>query len=641
MINFSCDPNFQQHVGSVEVQGTNPRMTPNAPVRSRATDNGKRGFSAIDRAITLDRRGDRYVGLVLESMNASSGPKIVSTLDFSASDLASGIDAAGGGRVVMLIPGNQATCRVISAPDALGEEAVASLDLACEADFGDVVLAHRRSAGVLPGCLNSLAILACWPIEQLDSASVQQLTDPASAQTDAARDAILQSAACVPVVAALAAIVAPSGWGIAYDRQAGWIVGIGTRGEVPIIRCFIEDGDDATAWNAAIQRVQRLVIDEATQPNTAESRAWAETSTGRSVLLDSLSRDQLINRGIARATDSSWLAQHALALGAAIVASSPDIRVRSIASLRLSVPKVILPVLVRLARWFAKPRNAIATIIVSVLLITLAPIGLASARQALLTNKTTGLDAGRGEREQLITQALMYNEIEQMRWPMTKLLSDLSRATPVGIEVDSLRIGPDTGVSVQGSATKMELVNQLESNLSASGVFSSVKVNRTSATDKGVEFDVTALVRAPNFAAKLAEDFAKNPIQMREGFVMPVAPAISTRAARGIGTTGSNNGSSSSASSTVGSGNSSGNSSNRVGSNEASRRPVADNNDLPPELTDEKIAQMPRSEAVNEFAKRRKYLSLNPNADGSTRQRLESEISKLRARMDELAKVSK
>jgi len=122
---------------------------------------------------------------------------------------------------------------------------------------------------------------------------------------------------------------------------------------------------------------------------------------------------------------------------------------------------------------------------------------------------------------------------------------------------------------------------------------------------------------------------------------MPVAPAISTRAARGIGTTGSNNGSSSSASSTVGSGNSSGNSSNRVGSTEASRRPVADNNDLPPELTDEKIAQMPRSEAMKEFAKRSKYLSLNPNADGSTRQRLESEISKLQARMGELAKVSK
>lgn len=547
--------------------------------------------------VALDRRGTRVQGVVLDAHDAGS-PRILDTIDATDADLSPRLSSvAPEATLVLLIPGDEATSRGVAAPEGPREEAIAALELECEADFADIAPAHRRSVGLLPGAMSGVAVLTCWP--------------GADTPTDSAGVSLLD-ARCVPVIASLAALVSTNGWAYAYDREQGWIAAVDASVEKPSVRVFIEDPSDARAWASALNRVRESL----------GAGAEAGSASSRVVRLDDASV-AAIERLAPRASDASWLNGNGLALGAAIIAGSSSASVRAIASLRASRPKEAIPPHVRLARWVSVPRHAVMTIVAAVLVLTLGPIGLAWARYSILAQKAEGLDSGRAEREQLMVQAAMFEDVERSRWPMTKLISDISRATPVGVEVESLRLAPDSGVSIQGAARSMDLVNQLESNLTGSGVFAGVKVNRTTATDAGVEFDVSASVRSPHASAKLTEDFAARPLVSRDGFVMPTLPP--PRATRSSGASG--NGSASTARPNA-----------SEGSGLASRRPVVDNNEAPPALTAEAIAKLGSGPAMIEWAKRRSYLQKNPNADGTTRQRIQDEITRLEARREELRK---
>lgn len=549
--------------------------------------------------IALDRRGSRVQGVVLDAHDAGA-PRIVEVIDATDADLAQRVStAAPDATLVMLIPGDEATSRGVPAPEGPREEAIAALELECEADFADIAPPHRRSVGMLPGAMSGVSLLTCWP-------GADASTDPAGVS--------LTNAHCVPTSAALAALVSTNGWAYAYDRDHNWIAAVDASVDKPSVRVFIEDATDARAWSAALNRVRESL----------GAGGEAGSASSRVVRLDDASIAAL-ERIAPRASDASWMNSNGLAMGAAIIAGSSSPSVRAIASLRASRPKEAIPPHVRLARWVSVPRNAVVTIMVALVLLALGPIGLGWARYSILAEKAEGLDAGRAERDQLMIQSAMFADIEKTRWPMTKLISDISRATPVGVDIESLRLAPDSGVSIQGAAASMDLVNRLESNLTGSGVFAGVKVNRTTATDAGVEFDVSASVRSAHTAAKLAEDFAAEPLVSREGFVMPTLPP--PRATR------SNGSSSSGSSSASGRPNSS-----EGSSTSASRRPVADNNEAPGALTDEAISKMNNSTAMIEWAKRRSYLQKNSGADSGTRQRVQDEITKLEARREELRK---
>lgn len=547
--------------------------------------------------VGVDRRGSRVQGIVLDTHDAGS-PRIIETVDATDSDLSQRIEAFGAEATrVVVVPGHQATCRGVASPEGPREEALAALELECEADFADIAPAYRRSVGMLPGAMSDVALLSCWPGPDISADQVGSLAD----------------AKCVPVVAALAALVSSNGWAYAFDRDEGWIASVDASVEKPGVRVFIEDPTDSREWSAALDRV-RESLGAGREP---------EAPMPRVVRLDDASLSAL-ERVAPRISDPSWLNNHGLALGAAIIAGSTSPSVRAIASLRASRPKEAIPPHVLLARWVSVPKHAVVTIAAALLFLTLGTIGMAWARYSILAQKAEGLDSGRTEREQLLVQAAMFADVEKNRWPMTKLISDISRATPVGVDVESLRIAPDSGVSIQGAAKTMDLVNQLESNLTGSGVFTGVKVNRTTATDQGVEFDVSASVRSPHAVAKLSEDFAAKPLVSREGFVMPTLPP--PRATRsGSSSTGGTNGSARP---------------NASESSEAStsRRPVADNDEPPVALSDDAISKLAGGPAMIEWAKRRSYLQKNPGADSATRQRIQDEITKLEARREALRK---
>src|SRR5207245_2223573 len=106
-----------------------------------------------------------------------------------------------------------------------------------------------------------------------------------------------------------------------------------------------------------------------------------------------------------------------------------------------------------------------------------APMLLSGARLAILEHKTAAVAAQRATQAESARRAALYAHLEQTRWPMTKLMADIAAAAPVGVVVDTLRISPEQGLSLQGTAKSSDLLNQLEQNLNKTGLFRDVKID--------------------------------------------------------------------------------------------------------------------------------------------------------------------
>ena len=72
-----------------------------------------------------------------------------------------------------------------------------------------------------------------------------------------------------------------------------------------------------------------------------------------------------------------------------------------------------------------------------------------------------------------------------------------------------------------------------------------------------------------------------------------------------------------------------------------SRRPqTADSDALPAPLTDDQIAKMDFTTAMREWSTRKKYVQTHPKLDAGDKTRLDDEVTKTKARMDEAKKAA-
>ncbi len=204
---------------------------------------------------------------------------------------------------------------------------------------------------------------------------------------------------------------------------------------------------------------------------------------------------------------------------------------------------------------------------------------------------------------------------------MTKLMADISGATPEGVTLDSVTLAPDQGLALKGSAESQELLNQLQKSLNDTGLFEKLKVARAEATSSGVSFDLSADVVNPHTPVKPADDFAARPLAVRlYGEDATLYPSTSEAAAdasgpeRREGRSGRDD------------------RSERRTRESPSARPAPAKVEIPPPLTDEQIGALDRAGAMKEWALRKKVAG-STQVDAPTRERLEKEIPKLAERM--------
>jgi len=257
---------------------------------------------------------------------------------------------------------------------------------------------------------------------------------------------------------------------------------------------------------------------------------------------------------------------------------------------------------------------------------------LSWGRLALLDSRTARLAEMRVGREAMERSAAMYSQLERSRWPMTKLLADVSGATPVGITVTNLRLSPEQGLAIQGTADAADLVNTLQANLNKTRLFSNIKINRVESKSQSLaEFDVTADVTQPHAPSKPVEDFAARTLAQRmygEGASNTSMPVARTDEGSGSRRRVERGGSERPTAERANGGEQADSRPSEAGSRRPSSMPEA----VPPPVSDEDIAKMDRSAAMKGWTNRKSYIQKNPGLDAATKQRLEDEVTKMRAR---------
>lgn len=576
-------------------------MKPTTPPRSGPSGQGAAIVAGVEH-----HSGAWFAAVV------SGGPEgptlIASRREASPEAMGAALRALKVQRVVRVAPMGQSLARCVEVQAGEAEAMEAALGLLAEGELPESIPPHRRAAGLLVASDGSAAtaLVTAWTGDAEHSAPLCSGVQESWTSSPAALSALLGGR---------------PGMALLGDRATGSIALIARGSRRWLSRTLLEEHTDAASWAEGV----RIAASEAgtacgcapAHVNGREQRIWVPAESA-----------QWAARIAGSAANEAWLEEFGVALGAAIIGSSPAATVQRLASMHPTPPRQPTNIAQKIGDVLRSPRRAWVIAGVCVVLTFAAPLAFAWARTAILRSKSEAIKAQEESARELAARAALYEQLHQVRWPMTKLMADVAGATPVGIVVDSLRLAPDSGLAVEGSAESVELVSQLQENLNATGIFQQVRIDRAEmTTGESVSFVLSGSVVNPTMPAKPAEDFAAKPLAVRlygEGASNLAATAPAERSGP------SRRGSSSERSGDRSSGERSGETVIRS----SPERPSGTSEAIPAALTDEAIGAMDRTTAMREWASRSSYVRRNASLDGDTKSRLEREVTKLRERMD-------
>lgn len=520
---------------------------------------------------------------------------------------------SGVTRVVRVTPLRESLCRVTMLPLAgtadNDAQTAGAMSLLAEAELPASVPAHRRGSGVVG-------------LPMVDGARHVLMT----AWTGPVREPLSEvEEAWVTPVAALASLWAGKGEHAAYvnEREGGVAVLVQSPSRL-VARVVATEVGPAASDEAGQVLSETCAAAEAAEPEGLPS--------GRALVLSDAARAGLRSRVRGVRDDAAWLDSYGLAIGAAVLALEPRECVNALGGLRSVPPRQKLSIPARIGTALANPRTAWLTAGAAVVLLLGAPIALAAGRAAILGARVREIESRVGGQKELGDRAALYQQLEASRWPLTKLLNDLSTLAPVGVAVSNMRVNAGQDVNLRGTAKSQELVTRFGAALVDSKVFSKSTINRTEFKDGGVDFDMTLQVGQPFARVPVSKDAdaAKN----TDFATLPLAQRLYGEGASNDSVSGSDR-STRSRRGAAGSGGSDGGSSGNSAPSATERRP-SPSETVPPPVTDADIAKMDRATSMSEWVKRKTYPQKNPKLDAATKQRLEEEWPKIKARFDQL-----
>ncbi len=563
-----------------------------------------RGESRLAVAALHERAGS-YRLVVLTRSHAESPWQVAEARVLSNSELASIKDVCESHKikfVVRVAPAAACICKTVDVPLGDPAQMAAAAGLLAEAELPPSVPAHRRAGALIPEVQRvgvRTGFLIGWlergesfiPLEGVE----ERWTTPAAAL------AMLRGEARVAAFA---------------DSQSNAIVVLATGHERSVARVILAgegEGSWAAAANEAIaETVQSVGLDA--PPAIGDRRVVLEPASRRRLAAIAGVRDE-----------PGWIDEFGIAMGAALLAS--DHEVAALASLHAAEPEIEKPIILRGAEWLTSGNRSMWVGVAASVAMLLVPWGLAWSRNHLLSDRTAVLEEMKATKGEIEKKAALYAQLEVSRWPMTKLLADLSGATPVGIVASDVRLSPEQGLAFQGTAEKAELVSSFQANLNKTKVFRNVKVNRVeSSSSGGVEFNLAADIPAGQAHVPVtpAEDFASKSLAVRlhgEEAGAPsaaapdkgdgkTAPARNGRRPRGEGRS--------------------------PDEHEDSGAKPSSSDAPPPAVADADIEKMDLTTANRSWIARKVYVQKNPTLEASVKQRLQEEETKIRAHADKL-----
>lgn len=447
------------------------------------------GADAPRRVVAVHRQGDQFNIVLAEQRNGRA--QVVEHQSVPARDsarLATLLARLAPERVVRVLPGGSMVCRVIEIPPLEEAAAIEAAQLQAEADLPSMLAAHRRGTALLPwrtSVDNRVAAAFGWPGERpLD---FPESIDNLSYCGEAASliELLIHSGINEGTIAAL-------------DRDhhsmelASHLMGVTT---VRTAR-LSENQWSAEAARVVVETVLGAGADEAVV-DEIEQRIGNAARTQRQTLVIDADLAGRLSRVVSGAnTDTAWWSRFGIAVGAALAALGPR---RAMVELCDQPPQVPRGIVVSTINWISDRQRARNVAMLALLLIIVVPILGGWTRYAILKYKTRHLDEVKAAFKERQAEADFFRTLRNHRWPMTKLLADISGMAPYGLSIDSISIDGSQLVTISGTAELGEQNDVLafHRQLNESHLFDEVKSPNFTFGDDKIEFELQGMMANP------------------------------------------------------------------------------------------------------------------------------------------------
>lgn len=506
------------------------------------------------------------------------------------------------GRVVRIASGGSCVAKIEKLPEASGPELDAAIDLLAEAVLPEDAPKHRRAAARVETPAGPAVLATAWhgpAPEEIEGLDERWMAEPA---------------------AMMLSFGAESSISLSPDRASGSLAVVAAGAAKTVIRCTRLDPAASERWDAAAGAAAAAAGVATTPMPATDEVATSASGDGLREMLAGVPRDR------------GWLSKYAIPAAAAAHLAAGG----RLAAMTGGEGAGHEPAVLRLATWLSSPGNAVTLLAASVAVMLLAPPLLAGARAGILHLRSGDYREAQTQRAELSKQAGLYQQLEQTRWPMTKLWADVSNATPQNVVIEAMTIEREgtRGLTLRGRADSSADLVLLQKNLNNTGVFANVQIGQSETTGASTSFTLQAAVIGPTVASRKIDDFAKETLQQRL-YKNGARPTTRTAAPEPSDDEGMDDATpvraegESDRGRSVPSGGGVAGEQTRPAETRGTRAGEA-----PAPLTDEQIKAMDRTAATREWASR---LSASRNAkDPADKARLTEEAAKLRARMNEL-----
>lgn len=181
----------------------------------------------------------------------------------------------------------------------------------------------------------------------------------------------------------------------------------------------------------------------------------------------------------------------------------------------------------------SKPAVAARLAVLLVLVLLFGPMVANGIRYGLLRLAHGSLDNAVTTAAMVEERNKMYAQLGTGSIPVTKLLADIAASTPLGIKIDSIKMGAGEPVRISGEATAFEgrsaaeLIGAMKSQMQASRVFKNVTVDWGAQSNLGMRsFKLNATIGSASVRPSYteAQDFAAWTHQQRR-YKLPTTAA--------------------------------------------------------------------------------------------------------------------
>ena len=470
----------------------------------------------------LHRTGRIWRALVATSK--SGQPEAIAAREFPPdriSRLDEWLDEQNAGDVLCVLPAGSVICRTFALPDAPAEQLEQALRLQAEAHLLGIAPPHRLAMAVLPnasGETTRTGLVLAWP----EAAMIP--VPPTKRRLD-----------FVPDVGAMASLLngyRPTDPVLWLDREDGSVAMAITHSGGAIFRATREEAESSEDWGRSIGRiaaetslsvghtgafvdaVARDVAEKAGELRQGEARLFlpAEIITAASA------------RGKGLGSDANWWSQYGIVAGA-MLARLERGELGALTRMQEAPPVETPSSVLAVAQKLSRPQYAAVVVLACALIAIFGPLVFSAMRLGILKLRFGEVRSQLAAATTVKHQMAMYTELERQNvWSMTKVLSDIAVSTPIGIEIESIRIEGGKDFSIGGTAianedkTPSQVVAQMQDNLRggknsrANGMFNDIIVNAGKTDNLGrYKFDLSAKVTRPYAQPNLPEelDFAK------------------------------------------------------------------------------------------------------------------------------------